>query len=87
VNSALELAPRDREVAAMVNRSFTEIEEFFRAAIAEGQKKREIPRQVEARATSRALLGMLLGIRVLSRSGAPKSAIRAIARQAIALLG
>ena len=87
VNSALELAPRDREVAAMVNRSFAEIGEFFRVAIAEGHKKREIPRRVEARSTSRALLGMLLGIRVLSRSGAPKAEVRAIAQQAIALLG
>jgi TetR/AcrR family transcriptional repressor of nem operon len=86
VNSALELAPRDREVAAIVNRSFEEIEEFFRVAITEGKKAREISRQIEARSTSRALLGMLLGIRVLSRSGAPKAAIKAIAQQAIALL-
>jgi TetR/AcrR family transcriptional repressor of nem operon len=86
VNSALELAPRDGEVAAIVNQSFAEIEGFFCTAIAEGKKGGEIPRAVEARATSRALLGMLLGIRVLSRSGAPKTAIRAIAQQAVALL-
>lgn len=87
VNCALELAPRDTEVAAIIKRSFAEIEAFFRTAIEDGKKLREIPRGVEACATSRALLGMLLGIRVLSRSGAPKAAMDAVAKQAIALLG
>lgn len=86
VNCALELAPRDREVAAIIKRSFAEIEAFFRSAIEEGKKLGEIPRHVEADSTSCALLGILLGIRVLSRSGTPKAAIEAVARQAAALL-
>jgi len=87
VNSALELAPRDHEVAAIVNQAFAEIKKFFLVAITEGKKEREIPQRVDAHATSLALMSMLLGIRVLSRSGAPKAAIAAVAQQAIALLG
>jgi len=87
VNCALEVAPRDPEVADIVNRYFGEIEVFFRSAIEEGRKTREIPQRVQPGMTSRALLGLLLGIRVLSRSGASKTVIQAIAQQAAALLG
>ena len=86
VNCALEVAPRDREVAAMVNGYFREIEEFFRSTIEEGKKSREISQGVRPGTTSRALLGLHLGIRVLARSGAPKSVIQTIARQAAGLL-
>jgi len=86
VNCALEIAPRDREVAEIINRYSEEIEHFFRSAIDEGKKSGEIPPRVQSRATSHALLGLLLGIRVLSRSSAAHAAIEAIAKQAVALL-
>jgi TetR/AcrR family transcriptional repressor of nem operon len=71
----------------MVNRYFREIEDFFRSTIEEGKKAGEIPQAIQPGTTSRALLGLHLGIRVLARSGAPKTVIQTIARQAAALLG
>lgn len=85
VNCALELAPRDAEVAEIVNRAFDETRSFFESTIARGKAVGEIPDTVNAKETAQTLLGLLLGMRVLARSGAA-SAVTSIARQAIALL-
>ena len=86
VNCALELAPRDTEVAAIVNRAFTETEAFFQSTIEEGQRLREIPSHVHAKQTARSLLGLLLGMRVLARSQHTPSVLDTIAEQALALV-
>ncbi|MEZ4403936.1 MAG: TetR/AcrR family transcriptional regulator [Kofleriaceae bacterium] len=86
VNSALELAPRDAEVAAIVTRAFAETEAFFKDAIAHGQRRGEVAAHVDPVATARALLGLLLGLRVLARSGAAKPVIAAIVEQATAMV-
>jgi TetR/AcrR family transcriptional repressor of nem operon len=86
VNSALELAPRDADVARIVNRAFAETEIFFRSMIERGQALGEIPKHVNAVRTAQALLGMLLGMRVLSRSGSAAGVLKAIAAQAVASL-
>jgi TetR/AcrR family transcriptional repressor of nem operon len=85
VNCALELAPRDAEVAEIVNRAFDETRTFFQSAIERGQETGEIPKTVNARETAQTLLGLLLGMRVLARAGST-SAVKAIAGQAAALL-
>jgi TetR/AcrR family transcriptional repressor of nem operon len=82
VNSALELAPRDADVAKIVNRAFAETETFFRSMIERGQAEGEIPKHVDPVRTAQALLGMLLGMRVLARSGAGAGVLKAIAAQA-----
>ena len=43
VNCALEVAPRDRGVAVIINRYFRELEDFFRSTIDEGKQSGEIP--------------------------------------------
>ena len=86
VNCALELAPKNSEVAAIVNRAFSETESFFRLVIEEGQAIGEIPSHVDAAKVARALLGMLLGMRVLSRAGAAKGVLETIATGAVGLL-
>ena len=87
VNSALELAPRDPDVAKIVNRAFAETETFFRSMIERGQAEGEIPKHVDPVRTAQALLGMLLGMRVLARSGAGAGVLKAIAAQAAGSLG
>jgi len=86
VNSGLELAPRDAGVAKIVNRAFAETETFFRSMIERGQALGEIPKHVNAVQTAQVLLGMLLGMRVLSRSGSAAGVLKAIAAQAVASL-
>lgn len=85
VNCALELAPRDSEVAEIVNRAFDETRSFFQSTIERGQAAGEIANTVNANKAAQALLGLLLGMRVLARAGSI-STVNAIAAQAIALL-
>lgn len=85
VNCALELAPRDAEVAEIVNRAFDETRAFFQSTIERGQAAGEIASTIDAGKTAQALLGLLLGMRVLARAGA-NSAVNSIAGQAVALL-
>ena len=86
VNSALELASRDADVAKIVNRAFDETETFFRSMIERGQAEGEISKDVDPVRTAQALLGMLLGMRVLARSGSATGVLKTIAAQAVASL-
>lgn len=86
VNSALELAPRDAEVAAIVTRAFSETESYFKDSLEQGKLRGEVGAHVDTVATARALLGLLLGLRVLARSGAAKPVIASIVDQATALV-
>jgi TetR/AcrR family transcriptional repressor of nem operon len=86
VNTALELAPHDAEIARVVAAGLRDIESFFRATIENGQEIGEIPRRVEAAEVARALLGMMVGLRVLARSLPDKPVLDAIATRAKAML-
>ena len=87
VNTALELSPHDAEVAKIVARGLAEMEAFFRARIEAGQRAGEIPAAIDALETARALLGLFIGLRVLSRSRPEAALLRALRRQAEALIG
>jgi TetR/AcrR family transcriptional repressor of nem operon len=86
VNTALELSPHDEEIAEIVGHGLAEMEGFFRARIEEGQAIGEIPARVVATETARALLGLFIGLRVLSRSRPEEPLLRSIASQAEALV-
>ena len=86
VNTALELAPHDPEIAEIVRAGLAEMEGFFRRMVENGQAAGEIPAGLDAVATARALLGLFIGLRVLSRSRPETALLRAIARQAEAIL-
>ncbi len=86
VNTALELSPHDPEISEIVRASLAEMEGFFRRMVAKGQAAGEIPANLKAVETARALLGLFVGLRVLSRSRPEKALLRSIAHQAEALL-
>jgi TetR/AcrR family transcriptional repressor of nem operon len=86
INSALEVAPHDRKLGVEIAARLDEIETFFRGLIAAGHRDGSIPRRVDAADTARLLLGVLLGIRVLSRSKPDRKLLEGIARPALALL-
>jgi TetR/AcrR family transcriptional repressor of nem operon len=86
INSALEVAPHDPELAEEIARRLGEIEAFFRRAIAAGQADGSIPKQRPARDLARLLLGVLLGIRVLARAKPDRALLEGVARPALALL-
>lgn len=87
VNTALELSAHDEEISAIVRRGLAGMESFFRRMIKKGQASGELSRQLDPVDTARSLLGLFIGLRVLSRSRPEAPLLRSITRQAEALLG
>ena len=87
VNTALELSPHDREIAAIVAHGLAEMERFFHGMIEAGQAAGEIPARIDPTDTARALLSLFIGLRVLSRSRPEEALLRSVVSQAEALIG
>src|SRR5271155_62686 len=62
VNSALEMAPHDREFQKIVADILVEVEMFFRRLVQAGQRNGSVSRSEPADDLARLLLGALLGI-------------------------
>ena len=86
INSALEVAPHDRELRVFVADRFAEIESFFHRSIKAAQAEGTVPQNRAAKDLARLLLGVLLGIRVLARSKPERALLEGVARPALALL-
>ena len=86
INSALEVAPHDRELGEAIAARLSEIESFFCRCIAAGQADGSIPGTRSADDLARLLLGVLLGIRVLARANPDRELLEGLARPALALL-
>ena len=86
INSALEVAPHDRELSALIADRLAEIEAFFRRSIKAAQAKGHVPRDRIAKDLARLLLVVLLAIRVLARSKPERALLEGVARPALALL-
>ena len=86
INSALEVAPHDRELGAIIAERLGEIEAFFRRSIKAAQAEGAVPRDRVPKDLARLLLGVLLGIRVLARSKPDRALLEGVARPALALL-
>lgn len=86
VNSALDVAPHDAELGNVVANYLDEVRAFFQRCVAAAQTAGEIPAHLDAVATSRHLLGVLIGLRVLARTHADRETLEAVARPAMGLL-
>jgi TetR/AcrR family transcriptional repressor of nem operon len=86
INSALEVAPHDRKLGALIADRLAEIEAFFCRSIKTAQGQGKIPRDRVAKDLARLLLGVVLGVRVLARSKPERALLEGIARPALALL-
>lgn len=86
VNTALELAPRDKCVQAAVQETLLAHERYYRSALEAAKAKGEVQSDLDAQQTARGLLALVIGIQVLARSGAAPDVIESIRRQAIGLL-
>ena len=83
INTALELSPHDPEVAEVVRKALTHMEQkFFRKMIEKGRAMGEIAKSAMPAPTARALLSLLIGLIVLSRSRPEKLLLQSIAYQA-----
>lgn len=83
VNTASELATHGEEVNRIVHNGLREFEAFFRRSIEVGQARKDIPDSLDPEATAKALLAMIVAIRVLGRGAFNESALNTIADQAL----
>ena len=86
VNSALDVAPHDSQIGKVVGGYLDEIRSFFRRNIEAACVAGQVPDHLDAEVVSGHLLGVLLGIRVLARTGAKRPLLEAVARPALELL-
>ena len=83
---ALEIAPHDCELGAVIAERLGEIEGFFRKCIKGAQADGTAPGGIDAKDVARLFLGVLLGIRVLARSNPDRSLLEGVVRPALAIL-
>jgi len=86
INSALEVAPHDAELGAIIADRLGEIEDFFHRSIVAAQAAGDVSATRDARDLARLLFGVLLGIRVLARAKPDRDLLESVARPALALL-
>jgi len=86
-NTALELAPHDAEIRAIVTGSQQEVAAFLEASVAEAQKNGAIASTIDPHQAACALLATLLGMRVLARSRPQGIALDDVAAFALNSLG
>lgn len=86
VNTALELSPHDPDVRKLVDACFLEMENFFYTRIEIAKDDGDVRQMVDSRETAQALLGLFLGLRVLTRSLPQQGAIHGVIAKAKTLL-
>ncbi|NND50580.1 MAG: TetR/AcrR family transcriptional regulator [Rhizobiales bacterium] len=86
VNTVLELSPHDAEIRQLTDDCLGEVEAFFFSMIKAAKREGTIRSSLPSRARAKALLGLFLGLRVLTRGTAHKSSFDAITSQADSML-
>jgi TetR/AcrR family transcriptional repressor of nem operon len=86
VNCATELAPKNQEVREIVSTTLRAHARFYRSLLDQAQTQGTLPKGVDTVATASALLGLVLGMRVCARGGAPADLLRALRQHADALI-
>ncbi len=86
INCALELAHSDEEARIAVQKAFKIHENFLLERIEAAQEAGEVAAEIDAPATAKAILAMVMGMRVYSRAGASRATLRTLTDQALALL-
>ncbi|MFH9421398.1 TetR/AcrR family transcriptional regulator [Streptomyces sp. NPDC017529] len=78
VNTAVEVAARDEEVAGELARDYRLRLEAIRAAIASGQRDGDIDADKDARALAHLVIAAVGGLRVSARCGADRKALEGV---------
>jgi TetR/AcrR family transcriptional repressor of nem operon len=86
VNSAVELAPHDPAIAALLQRHNQAQEDLFRRALERAQASGEIPAALDAVATARYLLNVIAGLGVARKGGPSQKRLDDIVRISLSIL-
>ncbi|MCY6382629.1 TetR/AcrR family transcriptional regulator [Hoeflea prorocentri] len=86
INTALELPNHTQDVQVMVTGALGEFEDFFRQLIVKGKETGQIPETVNADETAKALLSLVVALRVLARGTYDANALKALKAGALRLV-
>lgn len=86
VNTSLDLNSHKDDVKQIITKGLSEVETFFKQMIELGQIRKDIPQNVDAQSVAKALMGTVVGIRVLGRGLYDKSALKALSTQTLKLI-
>jgi TetR/AcrR family transcriptional repressor of nem operon len=86
VNSALDVASRDPELGKAVASYLGEIRSFFRRSLEAARRAGELAPDFDTEVMAGHLLGIVVAVRVLARTGAKRQALENVARPALELL-
>jgi TetR/AcrR family transcriptional repressor of nem operon len=86
-NAALEIAPHDAEIAAVVADRMGELESFFQRCVAAGQRDGSISPDVDPADVAGLMLTTVMGMRVLARGFPNRTVLEGTVRQALSVLG
>ena len=86
VNSALDVAPHDAAIGKAVAGYLDEVRDFFRRNIEAARRAGTVPKAIDAEMVSGHLLGVLMGIRALTRVKPDRKLLESVAHPALALL-
>ena len=86
VNGALEFGQSDPAVQKVVRRAFRSHRKFLFDCIVAGQEEGDVSSDIDAAPTADAMFAIVMAMRVHARAGTPKSTLRTLAHQALALI-
>jgi TetR/AcrR family transcriptional regulator, transcriptional repressor for nem operon len=86
-NAALEVAPHDAAIAAVVAERMGELEAFFRRCVEAGQRDGSISPHVDPADAAGLMLTTVMGMRVLARGFPNRTVLEGTVRQALSVLG
>lgn len=86
VNTGIELAPHDNEIAAIINENMKDIEHTFKVAIEKGQALGQIPKTHKADSLARFIYNNISGLRVAVKSSQDKSLLDDVAKVCLSIL-
>lgn len=85
-NTALEFSSHDDDVKKLVSQGINEVVTFFEGRIDRGKELGSIRNSLDTQSTAKALVALVVGIRVLGRGAFGKAALRQVAQQAVDLI-
>lgn len=86
VNSALEVAPHDAELRAVIASYLGEIEAFFARCLTQLKESGDLSSSLDPKDIARLFLGVLLGVRVAARAKPERALLEGMIRPALSLL-
>lgn len=86
INSAAEISEDDAELRKDVAGGLREVEDALRHAVGQGQSSGSIPLHLEASSFARCLLGTVVAVRIMCRTGASHASLQTLVDSQIALM-